>query len=54
MSDLFAMGGYGAFVWSAFGLTLAVMVTCVWQARTSQARTHRTLRSRLEAMESSK
>jgi len=24
ISDLFAMGGYGAYVWSAYGITLTV------------------------------
>jgi heme exporter protein CcmD len=54
MSDALAMGGYGPFVWSSFGLTLAGMVTCIWQARAAQAKTQRVLRSRLEAMESNK
>ena len=30
MSELISMGGYGAYVWSAYGVTLAVLVAeCV-------------------------
>ena len=38
MSDLagfFAMGGYGAFVWPSYGITLAVLVL-VWIASNRQ------------------
>ena len=33
MNDLFAMGGHGAYVWSAYGITLAVLILNVWLAR---------------------
>ncbi len=29
MMEVLAMGGYGAYVWSSFGLTLIVVVICV-------------------------
>ena len=29
MQDLFAMGGYGAYVWSSYGLTAVVLVALV-------------------------
>ncbi|BCX19467.1 MAG: hypothetical protein KatS3mg117_3149 [Geminicoccaceae bacterium] len=32
MRDFLAMGGYGAYVWSAYGITLAVMVGLFWQS----------------------
>ncbi len=32
-----AMGGYGAFVWSAYGLALLVLVWNYWSARRSEA-----------------
>lgn len=52
MSGVLAMGGYAAFVWGAFGLTVAVMVLVVWQASRAHARTLKTLQSRQAAMES--
>ena len=54
MSASLAMGGYGAYVWSCFGLTFIVLVICVWQARTRQAKTYREIAARLKAMEASK
>lgn len=52
MIEILAMGGYGAYVWSSFGLTLVVLLTCAAQG----ARRHRTvfnqLRARIRAMES--
>lgn len=29
-SEFFAMGGYGAYVWSAYGVTLVVLALNVW------------------------
>lgn len=50
MSDIdvvFAMGGYGAYVWSAVLLTLAVLVANAWSAsaalRDAQQRARRAL-----------
>jgi heme exporter protein D len=33
MSDFFDMGGDGAYVWSAYGITLAVLVLNAWLVR---------------------
>jgi heme exporter protein CcmD len=33
MSEFFRMGGDGAYVWSAYGVTLAVLLLNVWWAR---------------------
>ena len=33
MSEFLAMDGYGAYVWSAYGITLVVLVWNVWAAR---------------------
>ncbi len=33
MSQFLAMGGYAPFVWSAYGITLVVMVLNAWAAR---------------------
>ena len=41
MSEFFAMDGDGAYVWSAYGITLAVLIWNIWSAR---ARLQRNLR----------
>ena len=41
MSGFFAMGGDAAYVWPAYGITLAMLVVNVWWAR----------RKRLDALE---
>lgn len=33
MSDFFSMGGNGAYVWCAYGITLAVLILNIWTAR---------------------
>jgi len=33
VSEFFLMNGDGAYVWSAYGLTLAVLILNVWLAR---------------------
>jgi heme exporter protein D len=32
VGEFLAMGGYAAYVWSAFGLTLAVLLGLLWQS----------------------
>jgi heme exporter protein D len=32
MNEFFAMGGYGPYVWSAYGITLAALVFNYWAA----------------------
>ncbi|MFZ1539421.1 MAG: heme exporter protein CcmD [Chromatiaceae bacterium] len=46
MSDFLAQGGYGAYVWSAYGLTLILMVAEVLQLRHQR----RTIFARLSRM----
>jgi heme exporter protein D len=41
MSEFFSMGGHGPYVWSAYGITIAVLVWNIWSAR---ARLKRMLR----------
>ncbi len=41
MSEFFSMGGDAAYVWPAYGITLAVLVMNAWWAR----------RKRLDALE---
>lgn len=33
MNEFFAMGGHGGYVWSAYGITLLVLVINGWAAR---------------------
>ena len=33
MTEYFQMGGHGAYVWSAYGITLAVLIINVWLVR---------------------
>jgi len=33
VSEFFLMNGHGAYVWSAYGITLAVLVLNIWLAR---------------------
>lgn len=52
--EALAMGDYGVYVWSSFGLTLAVMIVTVWQARNHQNKIYREIEQRLKAMEEMK
>lgn len=46
MSEFFFQGGYGAYVWGAYGLTLILLLGEVWQLR----RQRRTIFARLSRM----
>jgi len=52
MTEMLAMGGYGAYVWSSFGLTLIVLIICVVQGRRRHARVLHDVKTRIRAMES--
>lgn len=52
--DALSMGGYGAYVWTAYGLTFGVIVVCVVQARRRQRRILQNIRMRLKAQEAGK
>lgn len=47
-----AMGDYGAYVWSSFGLTLIVMVLCAVQVGRRHRQVLHDIKTRLRAMES--
>ncbi len=49
--DAFAMGGYGAYVWSCFGLTVVIVVFSEWRARIKHQRVYRDIEVRLKALE---
>jgi heme exporter protein CcmD len=51
MSEMLAMGGYGAYVWTSFGLTLGVLIICVLQGRRRHSRVTSDVRTRIQAME---
>ncbi|UYF99140.1 heme exporter protein CcmD [Halomonas sp. GD1P12] len=33
LGAFFAMGGHGVYVWSAWGVTAALLLLCFWQAK---------------------
>jgi heme exporter protein CcmD len=49
--DGFAMGGYGAYVWSCFALTFVIVVFSDWRARLRHKRVYREIEVRLKALE---
>ena len=51
MTEMLAMGNYGAYVWSSFGLTLIVLVICVVQGRIRHKSVQNDVRRRIRAME---
>ena len=46
-----AMGNYGAYVWSCFGLTLVVVIFSDWRARLRHKRVYREIEVRIKALE---
>ncbi|MCS6779640.1 MAG: heme exporter protein CcmD [Geminicoccaceae bacterium] len=49
MREFLAMGGYGAFVWAAYGATLLVLVGLFWQSwHAARKRTAEAERARAE------
>jgi heme exporter protein CcmD len=49
--DALAMGNYGAYVWSCFGLTLIVMVLSDWRARARHKQIYRNIEVQIKALE---
>ena len=49
--ELFMMGKYSAYIWSSFGITLAVLVICVLQARQRHRSVIKDIETRIRAME---
>jgi len=47
ISEFFAMGGYGFYVWGSFGLTAVVMLGEALQIRSQRAEVFRNLRTEL-------
>ncbi len=47
MSAFFAMGGYAAFIWPAYGISAVALLATVWQSWTAW----RAAKKKLEALE---
>ena len=52
MTGAIAMGEYGAYVWSSFGLTLIVLAICVVQGMQRHKTVFNDVKTRIRAMES--
>ena len=46
-----AMGSYGIYVWTCFGLALAVVVLSDWRARYRHRQVYKEIRTRVKALE---
>ena len=51
--DNLAMGGYGAYVWTCFGLAAAVLIINEWRVRARQASVYKEIEVRIKALEES-
>lgn len=51
--DMLSMGEYGAYVWTSYALTLAVVLVCFLQGRRRHRRIRDELLARHRAMENS-
>jgi heme exporter protein CcmD len=49
--ELLEMGKYGAYVWTAFGLTAAVVLINEWRVRVRQSTVYRDIEVRIKALE---
>lgn len=49
--DKLAMGGYGAYVWSCFALTFAVLIFNGWRARVWHRSVYRDIEVQIKAVE---
>jgi len=47
--ELLSMGGYGAYVWTAYALTFGVVLLCVAQGRRRHRRVFSDLRTRFRS-----
>ena len=48
--EVFAMGGYGAYVWTCYLMTAVVLIVCDWRARLRQRRVYRDIEVRIKAL----
>jgi len=52
--ESFAMGGYGVYVWSSFGLMFTVVLITAVQARSRHRTMTKEIKMRIEALEAQK
>ena len=48
--EALSMGGYGAYVWSCYGLTFAVLLILEWRSRSRHRNVYRDIEVRLKAL----
>lgn len=48
--EAFAMGGYGAYVWTCYLMTAVVLIICDWRARLRHRRVYRDIEVRIKAL----
>ena len=51
MMEVLTMGKYGAYVWTAFGLTFVVLLINEWRARARHSIVYREIEVRIKALE---
>ena len=49
MGEFIEMGGYGSYVWSAFGLSFTVLLATVWLTKRGLRQTRERLARRLQS-----
>jgi len=49
--EALAMGNYGAYVWTAYSLTLVVVLINEWRVRARQSTVYRDIKVRIKALE---
>ena len=48
--EALSMGGYGAYVWSCYGLTLVVLIILDWRSRLRHRKVYRDIEVRIKAL----
>lgn len=51
--EALAMGGYGVYVWTCFGLAAVVLIINEWRVRARQAAVYKEIEVRIKALEDS-
>ena len=51
MMEFFAMGGYGKYVWGAFGISFVMLAGTIWLSKRHLAMTRKRLLRQIRAME---
>ena len=51
--EALSMGGYGAYVWTCFGLAAVVLIINEWRIRARQAAVYKEIEVRIKALEDS-